>query len=185
MIMKSMNKIVVALIALFCMGNLGAYTWGFDNKTDKTIVIRQGLAGYPHWNYNIVKPGTRVAFKYDGQWVGYCMHSFAWAEYNPNLKVPGVTENGGLDMYENNQRTWPTLGLIGREFGNVPYEYKDAEITYTESAQDLKGKELVAQAGYGFLMPVAEFLAKSPCRGRDFQIIKDNQGKIIFTTPQN
>jgi len=211
--MKFLNIKLLALVAFLSIGsNACAYSWGFSNHTKKTLVIRQGLAGYAHWNYNIVKPGKRVVFNYDGQWAGYCMHSFAWAEYNPNLKVPGVTENGGLDMYENIQRIWPTLGLIGREFGNVGYQYTDGDLIFMPDELYADTVKYASGIGSGFdtflcnaviltkilnkgtcMSPfrdiinwIGGLIARSSCKSREITIFQDRKtGEITFTTLLN
>ncbi len=178
--MKIMNKVIVTLIALFCIGNVSAYTWRFSNFTNKTVVVRVGLKAHPHWYYNIVKPHKGIAFNFGGALAGFCLHSIAWAEYNPNLKVANVTQNGGLDMLKAGET------MIGREFGNVPYEYKDPEITYVESESAKAKKEAVKKNSWGGMLTAGYdliySLSKSPCESRVFAIVENEKGEVEFQT---
>jgi len=85
--MKSTNKLIVALIALFCIGNAGAYTWGFSNKTNETIDIEFGAQGIAGWYNQTVGPNKRVTFTPGGPLNR--LHSFNWKKKAESQYKPG------------------------------------------------------------------------------------------------
>ncbi|HLC07190.1 MAG TPA: hypothetical protein VJJ26_03305 [Candidatus Babeliales bacterium] len=96
--MKFMKAL--AVFALLSTGSSAlAYTWGFTNVTNKTLVIKLVLQGTDAEFFNIVQPGRRTSF--DWGWgnarAGFCLSSIVIGQYNPNVSVnfPG-TKSGQL-----------------------------------------------------------------------------------------
>ncbi len=177
--MKLLNKMIIALITLLCIGNISAYTWNFENKTDKTMVIRLRLQAHPYWYYNIVQPNALVSFDFKGILSIYCLDSFGWAEYDSNMKVTKVTQDGGRDLY------MPDKTMLESKFDRIPYTYKEAQITYMD------GSNVVTQDKDSFpkilgvaVMSLEDFIVRTPCQSRNFKIMKDDKGNIVFATPQ-
>lgn len=114
--MKFLKLKFCALVAcLFMGGNAFAYTFSFSNHTKDALVIYFKLMAWHEGFAHIVKPGKRVIFSWapPSWFAGYCMDWAQWAKYDPNLKIPGVTQNGGLDLYQ---------GPVG-DGTSYPYDY--------------------------------------------------------------
>ena len=126
--MKLMNKktfVLAALLSLSMGSSIFAYTWTFTNRTTKPLVLRLSLKLLAGWSYQIVNPNQKVAFTW-GAGTAFPQHALwgiEWAPYDPNIKLAGVTQNGGLDLYRTgvkgnqNDVDW-------HEFNKIPYQYK-------------------------------------------------------------
>ena len=212
--MKIFNIKLFAFIVFMSMGTGAfAYTWGFSNHTKKTLVIGFGLQGADFWNFNIVKPGKRVVFSYypPNGWAGFCMSGAEWIEYEPNMVIPGVTQNGGLDMYQ------PGAAMLPDGFRKTPvydrYYPKRKYIDLVFVPDDVYAATVKAAATFGggfdkllctavaaikivnkgqcpsmfsaLIEWIGGLISRSTCRDREIAIYPDSQGNPLFTTILN
>jgi hypothetical protein len=212
--MKFLNTKFLTLLLFLCMSNgLFGYTWGFSNHTKKPLVIGLGLIGAGPWDFNIVMPGKRVMFAYlPGNWyAGYCMSEFGYVEYDPNIKIQGITQNGGLDMYEPNRR------MLAGHFRDTVLpklysRFKHAPLIFLPDELYAATVKAAGNIGSGFdqflchaviltkilnkgqcpsvLSDIINWfggiIARSACRDREIMIYTDPKtGEPIFTTKLN
>jgi hypothetical protein len=125
--MKLINKKTLALAALsLSMGSsIFAYTWEFTNRTTKPLVLRLSLKLASGWSYQIVNPNQKVSFTWGGgtAFWQHALWGIEWASYDPNIKLAGVTQNGGLDLYRTGAKGNQD-DVDWREFNKIPYQYK-------------------------------------------------------------
>jgi hypothetical protein len=212
--MRFINLKFFALIACLFMGNgASAYTWGFSNNTQKTLVIGFGLMAAGPWWFNIVKPGRRVVFSWGvpSIYAGFCMGGAEWIEYDPNIKIPGITQNGGFDLYEPGGTTLPRGGKFGRVYDVYFPRRKSIELVYIPDEVYDKTVEAAANLGGGFdkllcnvfavvkvvnkgqcpsllsaiINWIGGLIGTGSCSSREIAIYPDSQGNPIFTTLRN
>lgn len=203
----TINFFALTFMMLLCMSsNTHAYTWGFSNHTKQTLVLRLRLLGWNENFYRIIGPGKRQDYSWGaGRWfAGYCMLSVKWASYDSNMKVANITNNGGLDMFREQN-------LVDNDkFDKLPYNYHDVEIIYLEDKLYQQTLKEAANIGKGFdtflcsavgLLKIVNgncpsifadlinwfggIIAKSSCKSREFEIIKDEKGEVFFFTLLN
>lgn len=207
--MKLFNIKLLALMGLLSMaGNACAYMWTFTNLTSKTLVIGFGLQGRDFWNFNIVKPLDKIEFGYGGGLIGFCMSGAEWIEYDPNMKIPGVTQNGGLDMKQPGASMLPDHFRLTPVYDRYYPKRKPVEITYLPVPVYEEAVKNAARIGSGFdtffcnavalskilnkgkcptviadiISWFGGIIARSTCANRDFEILEDTKGNIAFIT---
>lgn len=206
--MRFLNIKLLALIALLSIGNnVFAYTWSFSNFTSKTLVIGLGLVGAGFWNYNIVEPGDKVNFAWSipSPWAGWCMSGAQWAEYDPNIKH-ALTKNGGMDMYQPGATMLPdefrwvyVQTDYYRRSKNVEIIYLPDEV-YADTVKHASGigsgidsflctaVALIKAVNKGtcpsmfaaLINWIGGLIARSACANREFEILEDDKGQIVF-----
>src|SRR5437867_2217649 len=84
--MNSISKKALLALAFLSVGSpMLAYTWTFNNKTDKPIIVEMMLTADLPMNqryFRIIEPGRPGKFEFVGIKGGYCYRSIRLTEWN-------------------------------------------------------------------------------------------------------